>query len=68
MIGPTKDTFIQPLSIKEVLDELETFKNYYCRTFETAFEKRTCFANNYFNAGLKALQENISLQFVLNKY
>ena len=39
MIGPTKDTFIQPLSIKEVLDELETFKNYYCRTFETAFEK-----------------------------
>ena len=68
MIGPTKDTFIQPLSIKEVLDELKTFTNDYCRSFKTTFEKRTYFANNYFNNGLKALQENISLQFVLNKY
>ena len=41
VIDPTKVTFIQRLSIKEVLDELEIFMNDYCRRFETAFEKTT---------------------------
>ena len=31
-------------------------------------EPNSCFANNYFKAGLKASQEDISLQFVLIKY
>ena len=51
MIDPNKDNFIQPITIKEILDELETFKDDYYTTltnikiwkFSAAFEKTTQF-------------------------
>ena len=64
MIDPTKDNFIQPLSVKEVLEELEISKNDYYRDFsilkdedlELHLKRQTdsCFVNNYVNVTLKA--------------
>ena len=57
VIDPIKDNFTQPLSIKEVLDELEISKDDYYRALsiskEDNFEqlKRqpySCLVNNYF--------------------
>ena len=64
MIDPTKDNFIQPLSVKEVLEELEISKNDYYRDFsilkdedlQLHLKRQTdsCFVNNYVNVTLKA--------------
>ena len=64
MIDPTKDNFTQPLSVKEVLEELEISKNDYYRDFsilkdedlELHLKRQTdsCFVNNYVNVTLKA--------------
>ena len=66
MIGPTKDNFTEPISVKEILDELETSKNDYYKAFSISKdedlqlhlkrEPNSCFANNYFNVGLKVWQ------------
>ena len=63
MIDPTKDNFTEPISVKEILDELETSKNDYYKAFSISKdedlqlhlkrEPNSCFANNYFNVGLK---------------
>ena len=63
VIGPTKDSYTQPLSISEILDELEISKDDYCRALSISKDedlelhlKRqpdSCFVNNYFDVGLK---------------
>ena len=64
MIDPTKENFTQPLSVKEVLEELEISKNDYYRDFsilkdedlQLHLKRQTdsCFVNNYVNVTLKA--------------
>ena len=63
MIDPTKDNFNQPPSVKEILDELEISKDDYYRVLSISKdedlklhltrEPNSCFANNYFDVGLK---------------
>ena len=75
MIGPTKDNFTQPLSVKEILDELEISKDDYHRAFSILKdddlelhlkrEPNSCFVNNYFDVGLKTWQANMDMQPVL---
>ena len=62
MIDPIKDNFIQPLSIKEILDELKFFKDDCYRALsilkdedlELRLKRQriSCFVNNYFDIGL----------------
>ena len=64
MIDPTTDSFTQPLSIQEILDELEISKDGYYNDLSVSkdyylelYLKRqpnSCFANNYFDVALKA--------------
>ena len=71
MIDPTKDNFTQPLSIKEIPDELEISSNDYYRALSISKDgnlelhlKRkpnSCFVNNYFDVGLKAWQANMDI-------
>ena len=78
MIGPTKDNFTQRLSIEEILDELEVSKDNYYEALtvskdddlELHLKRQTnpCFANNYFDDGLKACQGNMDIQPVFSKY
>ena len=78
MIDPTKNNFTQPLSVKEILDELEISKEDYYRAFSISkdedlelhlkTEPNSCYFNNYFDVGLKAWQENMDIQFVFNEY
>ena len=78
MIDPTKENFTQPLSVKEILDELEISKDDYYRTLSILKDEdlelhlkrkpNSCFINNYFDVGLKAWQANINIQLVFNKY
>ena len=60
------------MSVKEVLDELEIYKDYYYRAEDLElYSKRkptSCFVNNYFDIGLKAWQANIDIESVFNKY
>ena len=75
VIGPTKDNFTQPLSVKEILDELEISKDDYHRAFSISKdddlelhlkrEPNSCFANNCFDVGLKPWQANMNIQPVL---
>ena len=72
MIDPTKDNFIQPPSVKEILDELEISKCDYYRALSISKDKdlelhlkrepNSCFVNNYFDAGLKAWQAIMDMQ------
>ena len=78
MIDPTKDNFTQPLSVKEILDELEISKDDYYRALSISKnedlelhlkrEPNSCFVNNYFDIGLKAWQANMDIQPVFNEY
>ena len=43
MIDPTKNNFTQPLSIKEILDELEISNNDYCRALSRKYGYSTSF-------------------------
>ena len=64
MIDPTKENFTQPLSVKEILDELEISKDDYYRDLSISKdeylelhlkrEPNSCFVNNYFDVDLKA--------------
>ena len=62
MIGPTKDNFTQPLSIKEIRDELEISRYYRALTIsknedlELHLKKKpnSCFFNNHFDVGFKS--------------
>ena len=78
MIDPTKDNFTQPFSIQEILDELQISKDDYYRALPISKDdylelhlKRqpnSCFANKYFEVGLKAWQASIDIQPVFNEY
>ena len=78
MIDPTKDNYTQPLSISEILDELEISKDDYHRALSISKDedlelhlKRqpdSCFVNNYFDVDLKAWQANMDMQPVFNVY
>ena len=71
-----KDNFTQPLSVKEVLDELAVSKDDYYRALliskdenlelHLKREPNSCFVNNYFDVGLKAWQANTNMQPVFN--
>ena len=77
VIYPTKDNFTQPLSVKEVLEELEVFKNDCYRVFSKSKDEdlelhlkrelNFCFANNYFDVGLKAWLERMDIQSAFNE-
>ena len=78
VIDPTKKNFTQPLSVKEILDELEISKDDLYRALPISKnedlelhlkrESNSCFVNNYFDVGLKAWQANMDRQPVLNEY
>ena len=78
MIDSTKDNFTQPLSLKEILDELEISKDDYYIALSISKdedlelhlkkESNSCFVNYYFDGGLKAWQANMDIQPVFNKY
>ena len=78
MIDLIKDNFTQPLSVKEILDELEISKDDYYRAFSMSKDKdlelnlkrepNSCFVNNYFDAGLKAWQANMNIKPVFYDY
>ena len=75
---PNKDDFIQPLSVKDILYELEISRDDYYRALSMSKDEylelrlkrkpNSCFVNNYFDVGLKALQENMDRQPVFNEY
>ena len=77
MTDPTKDNFTQPLSVKEILDELEIPKDDYYRALSISKredlelhlkrEPNSCF-NNYFGVGFKAWQANMDIQPVFDEY
>ena len=78
VIDPTKKNFTQPLSGKEILDELAISKDDLYRVLPISKnedlelhlkrESNSCFVNNYFDVGLKAWQANMDRQPVLNEY
>ena len=78
VIDPTKYNFIQPLSVKEILDELEISKDDYYRAFSISQDEdlelhlkrkpNSHFVNSYFDIGLKAWQANMDIQPVFNEY
>ena len=76
MIDPTIDNFTEPLSIKEIPDELEISIDDYYRPFSISKdedlelylkrEPNAYFVNNYFDVGLEALQTNMDIQPAFN--
>ena len=71
MLNPTKDNFTQPLSIQEILDEFEIPKDDSSKTLSVSKDchlelylkgqRNSCFANDYFDVGLKAWQANMNI-------
>ena len=71
MLNPTKDNFTQPLSIQEILDEFEIPKDDSSKTLSVSKgyhlelylkgQRNSCFANDYFDVGLKAWQANMNI-------
>ena len=63
MVDPAKDNVTQPLSIKEILDELRISKNDYYRVLSISKDEdlelnlksqpNYCFVSNYSDVGLK---------------
>ena len=78
MIDLTKDNFTQPLSIKEILDELEISSDDCYRALSISKDEdlelhlkrqpNSCFINNYFDVSLKAWQANMDIQAVFNEH
>ena len=68
----------QPVSVKEILDELENSKDDYYRAFSVSKnedlelrlkrEPNFCFVINYFDVGLKAWLANMDIQPIFNDY
>ena len=69
MIDPTTDNFTQPLSVKEILDELEISKGDYYRALPLSkdedLELHLKRETNYFDVGLKDWQATMDMQPVL---
>lgn len=71
VIDLTKDNIIKPLSIKEILNELENWIDDWYRTLSISqdedlephleIQSNTRFNTNYFNVGLKAWQVNMDV-------
>ena len=78
VIDPTKNNFTQPLSIEEILDELEISKDGYYKALSISKgedlelhlkrQPNSCFVNNYFDVGLKAWQANLDIPPVFHEY
>ena len=78
VIVPTKVKFTQPMSVQEILDELEISKEDSYRALSISKDEdlelylkrqpNSCFFNNYFDIGLKACQGNMDIQPVFNEY
>ena len=78
MIDPTKNNFTEPLSVKEIMNELDISKDDYCRAlsiskdedFELQLKRQpnSCFVDNYFDVGLKTWQANTDMQPIFNEY
>ena len=78
VIHPTKDKFTQPLSVQEILDELEVSKVDYYRPFSISKDEyielllkrqpNSCYVNSYFLVGLKVWRQiwtyNLSLMSI----
>ena len=77
-IDPRIGKFLQLLSIPEILAELKILDDDYYRSISLSKDdgrelhlKRkpdSCFANKYFNDGLKCWRENMDTQPVFNEY
>ena len=71
MIDPAKDNFTQPLSVEEILDEIEISKDGCHRALSISKtedlelplkrEPYSRFFKNYFDVGLKAWQANMDI-------
>ena len=78
VIDPTKVNLTQPLTISEILDELEISKDDYYwalsiskdEDLELHFKRQPhfCFDSNYFDVGLKAWRANMDLERAFNEY
>ena len=78
VVDPTKDDFTQPLSIQQILDELEISNDDYYKALSISndedlelhlkWQPNSCFVNSYFDVGLKAWQTNMNIQSVFNEY
>ena len=78
VIDPTKDNFTQPLSIQEILDELEISNDDCYKALQVPKDNdlelhlkrklNSFFVNNYFDFGLKAWQANMDIQPIFNEY
>ena len=77
-IDPRIGKFVQLLSIPEILAELKILDDDYCKSLSLSKDdgrelhlkgkSDSCFANKYFNDGLKCWQENMDTQPVFNEY
>ena len=78
VIDPGKENYVQPLTIKAILNELEILEDDYYKALSISKDddlelhlKRqpnSCFVNNYFDDGLRAWQANMDIQPVFNEY
>ena len=74
VIDPIKGNFTQPLSVQEILDELEISKVDYYRTFSISKDEdlelhlkrqpNSCFVKYYIDVGSKVWQANMAIQSV----
>ena len=77
MIYPTKDSFTQQLSVKEILEELEISKDDYYRDFSISKDEdlglhlkrelNSCPVNIYLDVDFKAWQVSINIQLAFNE-
>ena len=78
VIDQTRNSSSQPLNIREIVDELEIFKDDYYIALPASKDEdlelhlkrqpNFCFFSNYFDVGLKAGQPNMNVQPVFNEY
>ena len=78
VIDPSREDFESPLSVLEILDQLNITEDQYYNALsistDTDFQlhlKRptnSCFVNNYFVEGLQAWEANIDIQSVINPH
>ena len=78
VVDPTKDSFTQPLSIQDILNEVEISEDDYYKALSISKDKNSelhlksqpnsCFFDNHFDVGLKAWQANIDIQAIFNEY
>ena len=77
VIDPEKENYNPPLTIHEILLKLDISKeDYYALSISVDDDcelhlirpPNSCFANNYFDTGLRAGQANMDIQPVFNEY